>query len=131
MSPKTPHPLEHVLSIFGTECSMPMPMIVRLENEDISWNTHIRHRLRDPPTHVLMRTEDSLPQDSFPGLDDSIFKLAAIPSVVLFLWFMWEDVAITSKPRLFDHLRHLLCDCESSEKSDNEDRSPKTPFSFE
>ena len=63
MSPKTPHPLEHVLSIFGTECSMPMPMIVRFENEDISWNTHIRHRLRDPPTHVLMRTEDSLPQD--------------------------------------------------------------------
>ena len=103
----------------------------RLEIEDISWNTHIRHRLRDPPTHVLMRTEDSLPQDSFPGLDDSIFKLAAIPWVVLFLWFMWEDVAITSKSRLFDHLRHLLYDCESSEKSDNEDRSPKTPFSFE
>ena len=81
----------------------------RLDNEDISWNTHIRHRLRDPPTHVLMRTEDSLPQDSFPGLDDSIFKLAAIPWVVLFLWFMWEDVAISSKSRLFDHLRHLLC----------------------
>ena len=59
--------------------------------------------------HLLMRTEDSLPQDSFPGVNDSIFKLAAIPSVVLFLWFMWEDVAITSKSNLLDHLRHLLC----------------------
>ena len=131
MSPKTPHPLEHVLSIFGTECSMPMTMIMRLENEDISWNTHIRHRLRDPPTHVLMRTEDSLPQDSFPGLDDSIFKLAAIPWVVLFLWFMWEDVAITSKSRVSTICGIYCADCESSEKSDNEDRSPKTPFSFE
>ena len=71
--------------------------------------THILMRTEDSPTHVLMRTEDSLPQDSFPGLDDSIFELAAIPSVVLFLWFMWEDVAIPSKSRLFDHLRHLLC----------------------
>ena len=32
-----------------------------------------------------MRTEDSLPQDSFPGLDDSKFKLAAIPSVGIFV----------------------------------------------
>ena len=80
--------------------------------------------------HLLMRTGESLPQDSFPGVNNSIFKLEGIPPVVLFLWFMWEDVAITSKSSLFYHLRHLLCDCESSEKSDNEDRSPKTPFSF-
>ena len=39
--------------------------------------------------------------------------------------------SITSKSNRFDRFRHLLCDCESSEKSDNEDRSLKTPSSFE